>query len=126
GPNCSHEVLHGYLASQNQNAATFYIKSIILGGTLEAQCGLAYGHKVCARECFPLLIPFIIGLVEAIKLVTGVTPTRWLPSHGDVDDHIRFIANELGLQTIIWKFDSNDWCVVTDSIMLTAACSSTI
>jgi hypothetical protein len=26
-----------------------------------------------------------------------------------VDDRIRAIANGLGLRTIIWKYDSNDW-----------------
>ena len=66
--------------------------------------------------------------MKAIKLVTGVTPTCWRPPYGDVDvsrfsfltstrdrhvfrvqDRIRAIANALGLQTIIWDYDSNDW-----------------
>lgn len=48
---------------------------------------------------------------EAIKLVTGVTPTCWRPPYGDVDDRIRAIANALGLKTVMWKYDSNDWQV---------------
>ena len=66
--------------------------------------------------------------MKAIKLVTGVTPTCWRPPYGDVDvsmfiflkptrdrhvlrvqDRIRAISNALGLQTIVWKYDSNDW-----------------
>jgi hypothetical protein len=54
--------------------------------------------------------------MEAIKLVTGVTPTCWRPPYGDVDDRIRAIANALGLRTIIWKYDSNDWRVGTGNI----------
>lgn len=29
--------------------------------------------------------------------------------YGDVDDRIRAIANGLGLRTIVWGYDSNDW-----------------
>ncbi|KAJ7431631.1 hypothetical protein B0H11DRAFT_844015 [Mycena galericulata] len=47
--------------------------------------------------------------LKAIKIVTGVTPTCWRPPYGDVDDRIRYIAAQLGLETIIWKYDSNDW-----------------
>jgi peptidoglycan/xylan/chitin deacetylase (PgdA/CDA1 family) len=70
-----------------------------------------------------------------IKLVTGVTPTCWRPPYGDVDvsvfiiltptrdrhviwtqDRIRAIANALGLQTIVWHYDSNDWRVGLNNI----------
>lgn len=49
--------------------------------------------------------------MNAIKLVVGVTPTCWRPPYGDVDDRIRAIAKGLGLRTILWKYDSNDWQV---------------
>lgn len=44
--------------------------------------------------------------VKAIKLVTGVTPTCWRAPFGDVDDRIRTIAHGLGLQHMMWEFDS--------------------
>ncbi|OJA11459.1 hypothetical protein AZE42_08346, partial [Rhizopogon vesiculosus] len=47
--------------------------------------------------------------MQAIQLVVGVTPTCWRPPFGDVDDRVRAIAHALGLRTIIWKYDSNDW-----------------
>jgi peptidoglycan/xylan/chitin deacetylase (PgdA/CDA1 family) len=31
------------------------------------------------------------------------------PPKGDVDDRIRFIAQQLGLATVMWGFDSFDW-----------------
>lgn len=54
--------------------------------------------------------------IQAIKLVVGVTPTCWRPPFGDVDDRIRYIAKALGLRTIIWQYDSNDWRVNTGNI----------
>jgi len=54
--------------------------------------------------------------MEVIKLVVGVTPTCWRPPFGDVDDRARWIANALGLRTIIWKFDSNDWRAGTGNV----------
>jgi len=47
--------------------------------------------------------------MQAIKLVTGYTPTCWRPPLGDVDDRIRYIAQQLGLDTVLWKYDSFDW-----------------
>jgi peptidoglycan/xylan/chitin deacetylase (PgdA/CDA1 family) len=38
------------------------------------------------------------------------------PPFGDVDDRIRAIANALGLRTIIWQYDSNDWKAGTGNI----------
>ncbi|KAG7090194.1 hypothetical protein E1B28_011798 [Marasmius oreades] len=49
--------------------------------------------------------------MQAIKLVTGVTPTCWRPPFGDVDNRIRAIAKALGLDTILWEYDSDDWQV---------------
>ncbi|KAF8545861.1 hypothetical protein OG21DRAFT_1325721 [Imleria badia] len=54
--------------------------------------------------------------MEVIKLVLGVTPTCWRPPFGDVDDRIRAIAHALGLRTIIWTYDSNDWRAGTANI----------
>ena len=52
GPNCTHNVFYGYLASQNQKATMFYIGSNALDWPLEAQRALADGHEICARDCF--------------------------------------------------------------------------
>jgi len=46
---------------------------------------------------------------KAIHDVLGITVQCWRPPFGDVDDRIRYIANELGLRTIIWDQDTNDW-----------------
>jgi len=43
----------------------------------------------------------------------------WLhaqPPFGDIDDRIRYIAKALGLRTVIWQYDSNDWRANTGNI----------
>ncbi|KAG8215891.1 carbohydrate esterase family 4 protein [Butyriboletus roseoflavus] len=126
GPNCSHNAFYDYLQQNNQKATMFYIGSNVADWPLEAQRGLADGHEICVRK-YPLfsprfvhsLFPQTLGLIvtmEIIKLVVGITPTCWRPPFGDVDDRVRAIAHALGLRTIIWKYDSNDWRAGTGSI----------
>lgn len=54
--------------------------------------------------------------IKAIKLVLGVTPTCWRAPFGDVDDRIRTIAYGLGLQHMMWEYDSDDWKVGVDGV----------
>ncbi|KAJ7510932.1 carbohydrate esterase family 4 protein [Mycena galericulata] len=125
GPNCSHNAFYDYLTEQNQKATMFYIGSNVLDWPLEAQRAVADGHQICVHTwshrymtAFPNEGAFgeLWYTMQAIKLVTGVTPTCWRPPFGDVDDRIRFIATQLGLETVLWKYDSNDWKVGTDGI----------
>ncbi|KAF8639061.1 hypothetical protein AX17_001757 [Amanita inopinata Kibby_2008] len=118
GPNCSHNAFYDYLSSQNQKATMFFIGSNVMNWPLEAQRAATDGHEICvhtwshrymtafsSRDAFAELYYSI----KAIKLVVGVTPTCWRPPFGDVDDRIRAIATSLGLRTILWGYDSNDW-----------------
>ncbi|KAF9449351.1 carbohydrate esterase family 4 protein [Macrolepiota fuliginosa MF-IS2] len=121
GPNCSHNAFYDYLASQNQKATMFFIGSNILDWPLETQRALTDGHEICVHtwshspmtslaspDAFAELY-YSHPRMQIIKLVAGVTPTCWRPPYGDTDDRIRAIANAMGLRTIIWKYDSNDW-----------------
>jgi hypothetical protein len=47
--------------------------------------------------------------LRAIKETTGITPRCWRPPYGDVDDRVRAIAWQMGMRTIIWDEDTNDW-----------------
>lgn len=49
--------------------------------------------------------------LKAIKEATGVTPKCWRPPQGDVDDRIRSIAWQMGMRTVLWDEDSNDWAM---------------
>ncbi|EAU83747.2 chitin deacetylase [Coprinopsis cinerea okayama7 len=95
--------------SQNQQATMFYIGSNVMDWPLEAQRAVSddtWSHRYTAGMHSQSSI-----IMQAIKLVAGVTPTCWRPPFGDVDDRIRAIANGLGLRTILWKYDTNDWRV---------------
>lgn len=45
---------------------------------------------------------------------TGITTKCWRPPYGDVDDRVRAIAWQMGMQTILWDQDTNDWDMVSD------------
>ncbi|KAJ7717050.1 carbohydrate esterase family 4 protein [Mycena metata] len=125
GPNCSHNAFYDYLTEKNQKATMFYIGSNVLDWPLQAQRAVADGHEICVhtwshRSMTAFTNEQAFGelwyAMQAIKLVTGVTPTCWRPPLGDVDDRIRYIAQQLGLQNILWKYNSNDWAVNTTGI----------
>ncbi|KAA1470727.1 glycoside hydrolase/deacetylase [Dentipellis sp. KUC8613] len=118
GPNCLHNVFYDFLQQNNQKATMFFIASNVMDWPLEAQRALTDGHEICIYTwSHRYMTPFqnedafaeLWYTMKAIKLVTGVTPTCWR-------DRIRAIANALNLQTIIWKYDSNDWRAGTGGV----------
>ncbi|KAJ3848360.1 carbohydrate esterase family 4 protein [Lentinula lateritia] len=135
GPNCSHNAFYDFLQSQNQKATFYFIGSNVADFPLEAQRALTDGHEICAHTwSHPYMTTFAsedafaelwysrksllrtIEKMQMIKLVVGVTPTCWRPPYGDVDDRIRAIANALGLQTIMWEYDTADASVNGETI----------
>lgn len=50
---------------------------------------------------------------KAIKDVIGVTVQCWRPPYGDVDDRIRYIAQSLGMTTVIWEDNTFDYEIAT-------------
>ncbi|KAK0213853.1 carbohydrate esterase family 4 protein [Armillaria fumosa] len=128
GPNCSHNAFYQYLTDQDQKATMFYIGSNVIDWPLEAQRAVTDGHEICVhtwshRYMTALQSPDAFAelyyskwSMQAIKLVTDVTPTCWRPPFGDVDDRIRAIANALGLRTILWQYDSFDWKAGTGNV----------
>ncbi|KAJ7653781.1 putative chitin deacetylase [Mycena rosella] len=125
GPACGHNRFYNYLAEQNQKATMFFIGSNVMWFPLEAQRAVADGHQICAHTwSHPSMTAAtnegafaeLWYSIQAIKLVTNVTPTCWRPPRGDVDDRIRYIATQLGLETIMWGFDSFDWEAGTNNI----------
>jgi len=125
GPNCTHNAFYDYLSSQNQKATMFFIGSNVLNWPNEARRALADGHEICAHSWSHRYMTAFDSqdafaefwyTLQAIKLVMGITVTCWRPPFGDVDDRIRAIANALGLRTVVWGYDSNDWRVGTGNI----------
>ncbi|KAJ7066827.1 hypothetical protein B0H15DRAFT_794266 [Mycena belliarum] len=86
GPNCSHNAFYDYLTEKKQKATMFYIGSNVFDWPLQAQRAVADGHEICVHTwshrymtAFPNEGAFgeLYYTMQAIKLVTGVTPTCW-------------------------------------------------
>lgn len=54
-----------------------------------------------------------LGWVQQIIYdMTGLIPAFWRPPEGDVDARVRAIAKHvLGMQTVLWTHDADDWCL---------------
>ncbi|KAG0663518.1 hypothetical protein C6P46_002414 [Rhodotorula mucilaginosa] len=122
GPNCTHNALYNFMNEQKQKATLFYIGSNVIDWPLQAQRGLADGHEICAhtwshRYMTSLTNEQVFAELyyskKAIKDVMGVTVQCWRPPYGDVDDRVRYIAQALGLRTIIWSDNTFDYEVST-------------
>lgn len=118
GPNCSHNAFYDFLRDNNQKATMFYIGSNVFDWPLQALRGIADGHQICVHTwSHQYMTSFsneqafaeLYYSRKAIKDVLGVTPLCWRPPYGDVDNRIRYIAQQLNMSTIVWSDDSEDW-----------------
>lgn len=123
GPNCSHNAFYDFLRDKNLKATMFYIGTNVLDLPLQAQRGLADGHDICVHTWSHRYMTTLSNeqvfaelyyTMRIIKDVTGVTTRCWRPPFGDVDDRVRAIAAGLGLRTILWSDDTDDWNIIPD------------
>ncbi|KAI8988043.1 hypothetical protein BDF20DRAFT_970080 [Mycotypha africana] len=111
--------LYNYmLNTNNQKAALFYIGSNVAKYPAAAKKALDDGHVLCIHTwSHPAMttksnaeaVSELYWSLKAVKEATGVTPKCWRPPQGDVDDRIRSIAWQMGLTTVMWDWDTNDW-----------------
>ncbi|KAG1150846.1 hypothetical protein G6F37_001594 [Rhizopus arrhizus] len=111
-------VLYNFLAKRNLHANLFYIGSNVVTYPAAAKRALNNGHQLCVHTwSHPVMttqsnikvVAELYWTLKAIKEATGVTPKCWRPPQGDVDDRVRSIAWQMGLRTVLWNQDSNDW-----------------
>ncbi len=111
-----------------------YIGSNVIDWPLEAQRGIVDGHHICVHTWSHRYMTALTTnqafaelwyAMKAIKYVMGVTPTCWRPPYGDVDDRIRAIAQSLGLRTMMWDVDTNDWNIAPYGTIPTASLQQT-
>ncbi|KAI8089483.1 uncharacterized protein BX664DRAFT_365499 [Halteromyces radiatus] len=112
-------VLYNFLAqNNNQKATLFYIGSNVATYPAAAKRALNDGHVLCVHTwSHPAMttqtniqvVAELYWTLRAIKEATGVTTKCWRPPYGDVDDRVRAIAWQMGLRTVVWDQDSNDW-----------------
>lgn len=118
GPNCTHNPFYDFLQQKKLRATMFYIGTNVVTWPFQGQRGIADGHDICVHTwshrymtSFESEQAFaeLYYTMKAIKIVMGVTPRCWRPPFGDVDDRIRAIAAGLGLRTVMWSADTDDW-----------------
>ncbi|WFD21241.1 hypothetical protein MCAP1_003502 [Malassezia caprae] len=121
GPNCSHNAFYDFLAEKKLKATMFLIGSNVADWPYQAQRAITDGHDICVHTWShrytttfsnEQVFAELFYTIRVIKAVIGVTPTCWRPPFGDVDDRVRAIAAGLGLRTILWQEDTDDWNVV--------------
>ncbi|KAI8878680.1 carbohydrate esterase family 4 protein [Backusella circina FSU 941] len=111
--------LYNFLAkNNNQKATLFYIGSNVATFPEAAKRALNDGHTICVHTwSHPQMttksnyqvVAELYWTLRAIKEATGITTKCWRPPYGDVDDRVRAIAWQMGMRTIIWDQDTNDW-----------------
>ncbi|KAL7420139.1 chitin deacetylase [Cryptotrichosporon argae] len=130
GPNCSHNALYDFLSENNQKATMFYIGSNVMDWPLQAMRAIDDGHHICVHTWSHLYMTALSNeevfaelyyTRSIIKEILGVTPTCWRPPYGDVDNRVRYIANQLNLTNIVWDHDTDDWKQAVPSDNVTAA-----
>ncbi|WFD28888.1 hypothetical protein MNAN1_003904 [Malassezia nana] len=118
GPNCSHNAFYDFLSEKKLKATMFLIGINVANWPYQAQRAIVDGHDICVHTwshrymtTFPndQVFAELFYTIRVIKSVLGVTPTCWRPPFGDVDDRVRAIAAGLGLRTILWEEDTDDW-----------------
>lgn len=118
GPNCTHNEFYDFLQKNKLRASLMYIGSNVINWPFQAQRAIADGHDICVHTWShhytttmsnDQVFAELYYTIKAIKAVTGVTPRCWRPPFGDVDDRVRAIAAGLGLRTIVWQEDTDDW-----------------
>ncbi|GJJ71457.1 hypothetical protein EMPS_03807 [Entomortierella parvispora] len=118
------------LNHNNQKANLFYIASKILYAPVAAQRGLNDGHTICVHTWSHFSMTTLTNAqvvaefyysLRMIKQVLGITPKCWRPPYGDVDDRVRAIAWQMGLRTIVWDQDTDDWQIIGDQVAPTAS-----
>ncbi|KAI8080268.1 uncharacterized protein B0P05DRAFT_490653, partial [Gilbertella persicaria] len=112
--------LYNFLAKNNLHSTLFYIGSNVATFPAAAKRGLNDGHHLCVHtwshppmttQTNKQVVAELYWTLKAIKTATGVTPKCWRPPQGDVDDRVRSIAWQMGLRTVIWDEDTNDWAM---------------
>ncbi|CAO0798768.1 unnamed protein product [Mucor circinelloides] len=110
--------LYNFLAENNLHSTLFYIGSNVATFPAAAQRGLNDGHQLCVHTWShpPLTTQTNIQIVaelywtlKAIKAATGVTSRCFRPPQGDIDDRVRAIAWQMGMRTVLWDADTEDW-----------------
>ncbi|KAG2209155.1 hypothetical protein INT47_005447 [Mucor saturninus] len=113
-------ILYDFLKKNHVKSNLFYIGSNVVTYPAAAKRALNDGHYICVHtwshppmttQTNEEAVAELYWTLRAIKEATGVTPKCWRPPQGDVDDRIRAIAWQMGMRTVLWDKDTQDWAL---------------
>ncbi|KAJ3023228.1 UNVERIFIED_CONTAM: chitin deacetylase [Siphonaria sp. JEL0065] len=120
GPSAYTDDLLAHLAAKNVKATFMVIGSNVLNNpdvllrTYQAghQIGIhTWSHPDMASLTVDQQIAELVNTAKIIKQVTGVVPTIWRPPFYSTNANVLKVAAALGLRTIVWSLDSQDWAI---------------
>jgi len=130
GPNCSSTSFYDFLVENNQKATMFMIGSNVADWPIQALRAVADGHEIAVHTWSH---PYMTALTneeafaelyyarKIIQEILGMTPLKWRPPYGDIDNRIRMIAQLLNLTSVLWDHDTDDWQEGVPGANVTAA-----
>ncbi|KAN0060633.1 hypothetical protein ACQY0O_007291 [Thecaphora frezii] len=123
GPTTESPKLIKYLESEKQGATHFLIGSAIvwnpeiINDYMNADPPMHLGvhtwsHTLQSSKTDLEILGDLGWTMQIIYDLTGKVPMYWRAPEGDVDARVRAIAKEvLGLQSVMWNRDADDWCL---------------
>lgn len=113
--------LYDFLQQNNVKATHFYIGQNVVQNYKYAQQAFSIGddlavhtwtHPYMTTLSNEVVMAELAWTIQAIADLTGGRiPRFWRPPYGDSDNRVRAIARTLGLTTVIWNGDTNDWAI---------------
>ncbi|KAI8843864.1 hypothetical protein BJ741DRAFT_258382 [Chytriomyces cf. hyalinus JEL632] len=70
------------------------------------------------------IIAELVYTARAVYAVIGVYPKYFRPPYGNVDDRVRSVAALVGMTSVTWSKDSQDWQYVRSSLINSAVTSN--
>lgn len=121
GPLPPSPVLYDFLKQNNVQATHFYIGQNVVQYYKFAQQAHENGddlavhtwtHPYMTTLSNEVVMAELAWTMQSISDLTGGrVPRFWRPPYGDSDNRVRAIAKLLGLVTVIWNDDTNDWAI---------------
>ncbi|KDN48117.1 hypothetical protein RSAG8_03133, partial [Rhizoctonia solani AG-8 WAC10335] len=121
GPLPPSPTLYDFLKQNSVKATHFYIGQNVVQYYKFAQQAFGNGddlavhtwsHPYMTTLSNEVVMAELAWTMQAISDLTGGrVPRFWRPPYGDSDNRVRAIAKLLGLTTVIWNGDTNDWAI---------------
>lgn len=119
GPHSEHTLKLLSVLNQHGVKATFFllgknikgreniVKQIFQEGHLIANH--SYNHRHLLQCDDNTVIQELRDTNDVIENITGQTSSYFRPPYGETDDRVNNLAGSLGLNSIMWSLDTNDW-----------------